>query len=664
MLIRASLAVMIFLAGAAAAEQRRGRASSESDDRIITREFPLRPERRGERDRPQAEAPAKPKRQRPPAERPAAKKRPAKRSRRAQPDADKPKAATRPKPAATRPRKPKTKPTYKTRRWLVRAEMGMVASDSAEASKAGAEILKAGGNAVDAAVATSFALGVTRPHSTGLGGGGFALIHLSRTRQTLAVDFREMAPLEATWDMYIEAKKRDPNVTAPSREGGLAVGVPGLLAGASHVLREFGTMPLSQVVGPALDLAEVGFKADREYARACNQTIHTFKKDPNYPTRFPELYRSVLQNGRTIEPGQTILRPQLAAALRMISYKGDLAIYDGQIGDEIVRAVRRSGGVLNLRDLLAYRVRERTPIRFRYRDFEILSMPPPSSGGIVIAEVLTILNNKPMPDLFVGQPGLATHYFVEACKHAFADRSRWLGDPAYADVPTDTLTSEAYAAKLAKGIDEKKTKPPKAYGSMRIVKDDDGTSHVSVVDADDNVVAWTETINTTFGSYVMTDRFGIILNNEMDDFSAEPGKPDAFGLQTSHRNAVAPAKRPLSSMSPTIVMDRNGLPIITLGGSGGPRIITSVLNVLVNMLDRDMTLGEAMEEVRLHHQWMPNEIRFSDPPSRELAAELRKRGHKIGKRRTTGIIQAIEWRPDNSLLGASDPRKGGMPAGH
>ncbi|MBN1342078.1 MAG: gamma-glutamyltransferase, partial [Phycisphaerae bacterium] len=493
--------------------------------------------------------------------------------------------------------------------------------------------------------------------------GGFAVIYLSKTKEAFALDFRETAPGDATWDMYVKAREKDPNAPPPSRTGGLAVAVPGLLAGAEQLLEEFGSMRLDQVIEPARALAERGFKADRHYVDACTRTIKDFEKNKELKEKCGALYRTLLRNGQAPKPGDLIQRPDLASALRLLSYAGTEAFYDGQIAEAIVKAVRATGGILTYEDLLGYRVRERKPIRFKYREFEIVSMPPPSSGGIVIAEALNILETRRLADIQMDDANLAAHLFIEACKHGFADRSRWLGDPAYIQIPQEHLTSKKYAKSLAEQIDDKKTLANRQYGSTRI-KDDNGTSHFSVVDADDNVVAWTETINTIFGSYVVAEPYGIVLNDEMDDFSAEPGKPDAFGLRTSDRNAVAPGKRPLSSMSPTIVLDQGGLPILTLGASGGPRIISSVLNVLVNVLDYDMTLGEAIEANRIHHQWMPNEIRFSEPPDTTLAAELKKRGHKISGRRTTGIVQAIEWQEDNTLLGASDPRKGGRPAGH
>ncbi len=578
-----------------------------------------------------------------------------------------PAAETRPQssrePSATRPRKPKTKPTPETRSWLVKAERGIVASDSALASEVGADILELGGNAVDAAVATSFALGVTRPGSTGLGGGGFALVHLSRSRETFAIDFRETAPLDARWDMYVRARRKDPNNPSPSRYGGLALGVPGLLAGANHILEKYGTMRLEEVIAPALELAEAGFKADRNYVESCKKAIRDYQRHPEWKLRYDVLYRTLLRRGKAPGVGETLRRPMLARALRAISIAGESAFYDGQISEAIVRTVERAGGILRYDDLLSYRVRRREPVRVRYRDFEVLSMPPPSSGGIVIAEVLNVLEQYDLARIYAEEPPRAVHLFIEACKHGFADRSRWLGDPAFVKIPQRFLTGKKYASVLAKGIEDDKTQPTRSYGITRL-RDDAGTSHFSVVDADDNVVAWTETINTNFGSMVMTEPFGIILNNEMDDFAAEPGKPDAFGLRTSERNAVAPAKRPLSSMSPTIVFDRQGLPILALGASGGPRIISSVLNVMVHALDYEMTLGEAVEANRIHHQWLPNEVRFRSPPEPNLVKALRKRGHKIGKRRTTGMVQAIEWRPDYTLLGASDPQKGGKPAGH
>jgi gamma-glutamyltranspeptidase/glutathione hydrolase len=574
----------------------------------------------------------------------------------------------RPKPVGkptqpTQPAKPQTKPTPQTRKWLVSAEHGIVASDSPEASKIGAEVLKMGGNAIDAAVATSFALGVTRPYSTGLGGGGFALVYLSRTRETIAIDFRETAPGDATWDMFVNARKKDPAAAAPSREGGLAVGVPGQLAGAAYLLEQFGTMRLDDLVNPAAALAERGFKPDADYIRTCKTVIDQFRGSPELIAKYGALLRTYLNNGQVPSKDELIRQPELASALRLISSNGPEPFYEGRIAEAIVRSVERAGGILTLEDLFGYRVRERKPVRFTYRGYEIASMPPPSSGGIVIAEVLNILSAYGNPAIRSDEPGLADHVYVEALKHAFADRSRWLGDPAYVNVPVGMLTSRKYADTMAKAIDEERTQPPKGYGSTRM-RDDAGTSHFCVVDYDDNVVSWTETINTPFGSYVVAEPFGIVLNNEMDDFSAEPDKPDAFGLRTSSRNAVAPGKRPLSSMSPTIVFDRNGLPILTLGASGGPRIITSVLSVLRGVLDYNLTLGEAMEAIRIHHQWMPNEVRFNEQPDAALKAALSKRGHRISNQRTSGVVQAVEWENDNTLLGASDPKKGGRPAGY
>jgi len=574
--------------------------------------------------------------------------------------------AVRPKPRATQPTQPKAEPAPTAPRKqtvLVKAKHGLVASDSAEASRIGAEVLKAGGNAIDAAVATSFALGVTRPDSTGLGGGGFALIYLGQRKEVLAFDFRETAPGDATWDMFIEARKKDPNGPAPSRIGGLAVAVPGLLAGAAHLLEEFGTMRLDRVIEPAAELAMSGFKADAHYVNTCRRAIAQYTRNPAMRVRFGALYSTLLHHGQVPKVGQLIQRPDLASALRLIATRGAQVFYEGQIAEAIVQAVEKTGGVLRLEDLLNYRVRERKPLRFKYRDFEIVSMPPPSSGGVVIAEVLNILSNYDLADIHADRPDRAAHLFIEACKHAFADRSRWLGDPGYVQVPLAMLTGANHAAALAKQIDETKTRPIKSYGTTRLTEDG-GTSHFCVVDADDNVVAWTETINLTFGSFVVAEPFGIILNNEMDDFSAEPGYPDAFGLRTSDRNAVAPGKRPLSSMSPTIVLDSQGLPILTLGASGGPRIISSVLNVLINVLDYEMPLDRAIDAVRIHHQWLPDEVCFSDTPPEELADALKKRGHRIAKTHAAGVVQAIEWLKDNTLQGASDPAKGGRPAGY
>lgn len=575
----------------------------------------------------------------------------------------KPSARTKPRAQSTQPVESQAPPTPENCAWLVRAKHGLVASDSAEASEAGAKILESGGNAIDAAVATSFALGVTRPYSTGLGGGGFALIYLSQKKEILAFDFRETAPGDATWDMFIEARKKDPNGPPPSQIGGLAVAVPGLLAGVAQILEQYGTCRLDRVIEPAIELADGGFKADADYVNVCKQVIAQYKRDPRLQRKCPTLYATLLNNGVAPTVGQVIHRPELASALRLIQTEGPAAFYEGRIADAILTTVEKAGGILRIEDLLSYRVRERTPLRWTYRNFEIVSMPPPSSGGVVLAEVLNILGRRPLGEIHAEDPGKAAHLFIEACKHAFADRSRWLGDPSYVNVPVSVLTGEKHAAALAEKIDEKKTQPSKSYGTVRLTEDG-GTSHFCVVDVDDNVVAWTETINLFFGSYVVTEPFGIILNNEMDDFSAEPGKPDAFGLRTSDRNAVAPGKRPLSSMSPTIVLDSRGQPVLTLGASGGSKIISSVLSVLINILDYDMPLGEAINAVRIHHQWMPDEVCFSADPPDDLVDALKERKHVIGKPYSRGVVQAIEWQSDNTLLGASDPRKGGRPAGY
>ncbi len=578
------------------------------------------------------------------------------------PKAKKPDAAKAGPPTRPAAPKPQGDPTPETRSWLLKAKNSIVASDSSEASQIGLNVLKAGGNAIDAAVATSFALGVTRPYHCGLGGGGFVVIYLAARKETLAFDFRETAPGDATWDMFVEARKKDPNGLVPSRFGGLAVGVPGLLAGASYLLSEFGTMRLDRVINPSIELAQMGFKADADYVTVCRNAAAAYARNHEMLTRFPDLYQQVLNNGNPIKVGQLVQRLDLASGLQLIATGGTQAFYEGQIADAIVRSVEKAGGVLKHEDLLSYRVRERKPIRFNYRKFEIITMPPPSSGGVVIAETLNILSNYRLGEIHSRQPEQAAHLFVEACKHAFADRSRWVGDPAFVNVPVSGLTGQKYAASLAKQIDEKKPKPTKEYGSTR-VPDDSGTTHFCVVDADDNVVSWTETINLPFGSYVVAEPFGIILNNEMDDFCAEPGKPDAFGLRTGTANAVAPGKRPLSSMSPTIVLDSAGRPVLAVGAAGGPKIISSVLSMLVNTIDYDMTLGQAMEAVRLHHQWMPDELVFSDQPESAFFEDLRKRGHLMARQYGSGIAQSVEWDNDGTLLGACEPRKGHRPAG-
>jgi gamma-glutamyltranspeptidase/glutathione hydrolase len=545
--------------------------------------------------------------------------------------------------------------------WVSRGTSGMVATDSPDASQAGLEMLQAGGNAFDAAVAASFCLGVTRPQSTGLGGGGFLIARTAGGR-VFVLDYRETAPASARPDMYARITAANPNAPAPSRYGFSAVATPGLLAGQAEILKRFGTKSLSEVIAPALRLAKKGFPVDQHYVQATRSALAVYREFPALAESCEYVYRLHLRQGDLRTPGETLQQAELARLLELISNKGPEALYRGEVAEALAKQMQAHGGFVTASDLGAYRPANRTePIRFTYREYEILTMPPPSSGGICIAEALNILETVDLPAMYRQDEGLANHYLIEALKHAFADRARWLGDADFVNVPDRLLTSKPYARQLAAGITPDQVQPISTYGAITI-PDDAGTSHLCVVDRWGNCVSATETINTEFGSLAAVGEWGLILNNEMDDFSVIPNKANAYGLKQSSQNAVAPGKRPLSSMTPTIVLE-NGRPILLLGGSGGPRIITSVLQVMTNILDRKMNLEQAMLQRRLHHQWQPEVLFWDEDPGPALVEPLARRGHKTADQPRTGIVQAIQI-DGNTFIGASDPRKGGTPAGY
>ncbi|MBN1489192.1 MAG: gamma-glutamyltransferase [Phycisphaerae bacterium] len=551
-------------------------------------------------------------------------------------------------------------PSWPDLTWVATGRGGMVASPSPLASEAGASILRAGGNAIDAAVATSLAIGVTRPYSSGLGGGGFMMVRLARTDAVIALDYRETAPAAATRDMFTTARAATPDAPPPSRYGGLAVATPGLIAGHAEMLTKYGTRSWANVTEPAHKLAADGFEADAAFVRATRGALHTLAKHPSLTEAGRYLHASFSNKGEPVTVGERVVQPALAAALKRIAAEGPQGFYSGPVAESIVAAVRNTGGILTADDLARYEPRWREPLRMTYRQrYTLFLMPPPSSGGIVIAQTLNFLEPTDLSLIRQVDAPAAAHWFIEAMKHAYADRARWLGDPDAVDVPTERLLDKAYAASLAEQSSTERTQAPERYGSTTI-PDDGGTAHFSVVDRWGNVVACTETINTSFGSFVAAEPFGIILNNEMDDFTAEPGKPNAFGLIQSERNAVVPNRRPLSSMSPTIVL-RDGKPWLTLGAAGGPRIISSVINVLLSVIDSGAPLPEAMRTRRLHHQWQPDEIVASSPVPEPMADGLRWRGHRIAEQTGAGHLHAIMIE-DGWLIGASDPGKGGGPA--
>ena len=538
----------------------------------------------------------------------------------------------------------------------------VVAADHPLASRAGAEILESGGNVVDAAVATSFALSVVRPASCGIGGGGFMVIWNAQKRQAIALDYRERAPAEAHRRMYVDSTDPRTSRSALSRRGHLAVAVPGTVAGLCYALEHYGTLDLKTVLQPAIRLARNGVQPDRHDRIVQGLVLRRFKEHPEYRQEFRTLFELYLNAGVPWGPNQLFKSPQLTV-LEKIATEGKDGFYIGPVGEALLAEFKRGRGLITKEDLATMQPVVREPLRGRFSDFDILTMPPPSSGGVALLETFNTLTAYREQHLQSGSQKQSTsdslHVLVEALKHAFADRAEFLGDADFANVPVDRLISVAYARQIAKTIDNQKTQAQDVYGRFQPVEDA-GTSHFSVIDSQGNAVACTETINTTFGSFVVEPTYGIVLNNEMDDFAAVPGQPNAYGLIQSEANAVEGRKKPLSSMTPTIVV-QDGKAVYAVGGSGGPMIISSTLQVLLNLFAR-MSPAEAVAQPRIHHQWIPNTL-FAEPDILKRARALESRGHAVQQRSGIAATQAVSRQADG-LRGGSDPRKGGRPAGY
>lgn len=531
---------------------------------------------------------------------------------------------------------------------------GMVASSSPIASQVGVDILKKGGNAVDAAVAVGFALAVTHPAAGNLGGGGFMVIRLANGRAT-TIDFREVAPKAATRDMYLDAKG---DATDKSRVGPLAVGVPGSVAGLALAEQEYGTLKLADVMAPAIDLAANGFVLSDRLAHSLASARPLFETFPASAAKF-------LKNDQPYQPGDRFAQPDLAGTLRLISEHGASAFYRGPIAQQIAAEMRAHGGLIATADLADYKPVERQPIEGTYRGYGLISMPPASSGGIALVELLNILEGYPIAKDGFNTPK-TIHLMVEAEKRVYADRSKWMGDTAFFHVPTGGLTSKAYAASLRAGIDPNHATPSSAIAPGEpIAYESTQTTHYSVVDADGSAVAVTTTLNGGFGNGEVVAGAGFLLNNEMDDFSAKPGTPNMFGLTGGEANAIQPGKRMLSSMSPTIVTKGDKV-FLVLGSPGGSRIITTVLQVIVNVIDHGMNLQQAVDAPRFHHQWLPDDIRIERkgfPPS--LVQALEKMGYQVKAESDMGDVEAIEIDPKTGMRdGAADPRAGGKAVGY
>jgi gamma-glutamyltranspeptidase/glutathione hydrolase len=526
---------------------------------------------------------------------------------------------------------------------------GMAATQEEMATLAGLEVLRNGGNAVDAAATIAFVLAVTLPSAGNLGGGGFMVVYDADSGETVAIDYREMSGAAAFRDMYLDQQgEADPE---KSRYSGLAVGVPGTVAGMALALEKFGTISLAEALQPAIDLAEEGITVTPALAESLQASAEELQKWPSSTKIFFK------DDGAPYQPGEVLVQSDLADAMRLIAAEGPDAFYGGSIAEKIVAEVSRAGGNLTVDDFESYRAMLREPVRGTYRGYEIVSMPPPSSGGVHIIQILNTLEDVPIGEL--GPESAETiHQMAEAMKYAYADRSEYLGDPDFVDVPVGALTSKDYAKTIRARIDPDRAAPAAEIkpGDLAPYESPD-TTHFSVVDQEGNAVANTYTINFSYGTGLVANGTGILLNNELDDFSAKPGVPNAYGLIGGDANAVEPRKRPLSSMSPTLVL-RDGRPFLVTGSPGGSRIITTTLQVIMNVIDHDMNIAEATFAPRIHHQWLPDELRIEEGISPDTIRLLEQKGHTVALQETMGSTQSIMITEDG-LFGSSDPRRPG-----
>jgi len=518
----------------------------------------------------------------------------------------------------------------------VTAANGMVVTSQHMASETGAEILRQGGNAIDAAVAVGYALAVTNPCCGNIGGGGFATLHLADGRDVF-LNFREKAPLAATKTMYLD--KKGEVVPDLSLKGYLAVAVPGSVLGLDTMLRKFGSMPREAVMAPAIRLADQGFVLTQGDADILATATQHFSDRPNVAAIF-------LNGGRPWKAGDIFVQKDLAKTLKLIAENGPDAFYKGNIADRIVAASAANGGVLSKTDFEDYTVTEAPPVRCNYRGYELISAPPPSSGGTAICEILNILEGYPIADLGF-HSSTAIHFMAEAMRHTFVDRNFLLGDPAFVNNPLKRLLSETYAAEIRARIDTKKATSSSEVQPGIAPHEGTETTHYSIVDAAGNAVSVTYTVNALFGAKVIAGDTGFFLNDEMDDFTVKPGVANLFGLVQGKTNAIAPGKRPLSSMSPTIVT-KDGKTFMVLGSPGGSRIISIVVQVILNVVDHGMNIQEAVNAPRIHHQWLPDEIAVEpfavSPDTRNALIEM---GHKVVEQTPWGAAEAILIRPED-----------------
>ncbi|MDQ7048787.1 MAG: gamma-glutamyltransferase [Enterobacterales bacterium] len=532
------------------------------------------------------------------------------------------------------------------------AKHGMVVSVNRLATQVGVDILKQGGNAVDAAVAVGFALAVTYPRAGNLGGGGFMLIHLSANQQnkqvakTIAIDYREMAPNKAQKDMFLNANGKV--IKNRSLFHGASSGVPGSVMGMALALKNYGSLPLSLVIQPAIELAEKGFVVSYDFSGSLENKKQRLQKWASSKKVFYH------KDGSSYQPGEQFIQGDLAKTLKLIAKQGSAGFYRGEVAHKVVDSIQQAGGIMSLEDLTKYQAIIRKPVSTNYRGYQVYSMPPPSSGGIHLIQLLNILENSDRRAL--GHNTAASiHQMTEAMKYVYADRSEYLGDSDFYPVPQKALLSKAYAKQIYNNISADKIVPSEAIKPGHLAPyESNQTTHYSVIDRWGNSVSTTTTLNFSYGSGLVAEGTGVLMNNEMDDFSSKPGVPNAYGLLGGKANAIAAGKRPLSAMTPSIVL-KQGKPFLVTGSPGGSRIITTTLQIILNVIDHQMNIAEATNASRVHHQWYPDEIRVEKGLSQDTISLLKAMGHPIVVKSAMGSTQSIMV-TEQGYWGAADPR--------
>ncbi len=530
----------------------------------------------------------------------------------------------------------------------VDARNGMVVTSHYLATDEALKVLENGGNAIDAAVTAAFALAVTQPRSGNIGGGGFMLVSSESAGEVVAIDYREKAPAAASRDMFLDP---DGNVDSDlSRYSHKAAGVPGTVAGLVLALEKYGTLSLADALAPAIRLANEGFVIPSRFSEGIRERAERLRQFESSARVFFK------PDGSLYEPGELFVQKDLAATLKRIATQGAKGFYEGETADLIVAQMQRGGGLISHEDLKNYAPAVRVPVHGNYRGYDVYSMSPPSSGGTHVVQILNMLEGYPIAEK--GHNSAATiHLMAEAMKRAYADRSEYLGDTDFVKVPVAGLTSKDYAAQLREGIDPlKATDSAGLKPGNPVPYESNETTHFSVVDKFGNAVSNTYTINFSYGSHIVVDGAGFLLNNEMDDFSAKPGVPNAYGLIGGEANKIEPDKRMLSSMSPTIVQ-KDGKNFLVTGSPGGSRIITTTLQVLLNVIDHNLNIQAAVNAPRVHHQWLPDEIRVEEGISPDTVQLLEGMGHKVSQQAAMGAIQSIMVTEDGTFHGGADPRR-------